>query len=58
MLGVDATHLLLCSYLSNALIKRSNVNIHDFHSLVVVDVKLLIDHSWGSLDGKRLLWAL
>lgn len=58
MLRRNAAHFLLGSDLSNTLIKRTNIDVHDLDTLIVIDVKLLVNNFGRSLYGKRLLRAL
>ncbi len=58
MLRGNAAHFLLSSDLSNTLIKWSNIDVHDLDTLIVIDVKLLINDFGRALNGKRLLRAL
>jgi hypothetical protein len=44
--------------LSNTLIKWSDIDVHDLDTLIVINVKLLVNNFGRSLDGKRLLRAL
>lgn len=44
--------------MSNTLIKWSDIDVHDLDTLIVIDVKLLVNNFRRSLDGKRLLRAL
>ena len=58
MLRCNTAHFLLSSDLSNTLIKWSDIDVHDLDTLIVINVKLLVNNFGRSLDGKRLLRAL
>lgn len=52
VIRVDRAHLLLRSDLSDTLVQRPHVNVSHLHSLVVVDVQLLVDHLRRALDSQ------
>ena len=50
-LGVDAAHFFLSSDLSDTCIDWADINVHNFDTLITVNVQFLIDHFWWSFNS-------
>jgi len=48
---MHGTQLFLSPNLGDTLVERSDIDVHDFHALVVVDLQFLINDLGWSLDG-------
>jgi hypothetical protein len=52
---VHAAEFFLGSELGHTLIKGSDIDISDFNPLVVVNLELLVNDLWRSLDSQRFV---